>query len=82
MNKLYFGDNCTAPGNLDHSLNQECGAIILSLKGVFDGPNAEDSRPIIRQVPNKKRPHPALGYLPLVELAQKTCLNWTDFGSK
>ena len=36
----------------------------------------------ITQVPNKKRPHVVLGYLTPVELEQKTCLNWTDFGLK
>ena len=35
---------CTAIGNLDHSLNQDCATITIYLEGVSDGePNEEDS---------------------------------------
>ena len=52
----------SAIGNLGHCLNQDCGIIAISLKGISDGePNEEDSPPIIGQVFNQKRPHLALG---------------------
>ena len=34
---------CTATGNLDHSLKQDCDTITILLKGEFRWRNAEDS---------------------------------------
>ena len=33
----YNGQSCTAIGNLDHSLNQDCATITIYLEGVSDG---------------------------------------------
>ena len=40
---------CTAIGNLDHSLNQDCDTMPIYLKGVFRWQNGEDSPPNLRQ---------------------------------
>ena len=37
--KLCSGLDCTATGNLDHSLNQDCGRIPIYLKGVSETPS-------------------------------------------
>ena len=40
---------CTAIGNLDHSLNQDCDTITIYLKGAFRWRNAEDLPPNLKQ---------------------------------
>ena len=38
-----MGQSCTAIGNLDHSLNQDCATITIYLEGVSGWQNEEDS---------------------------------------
>ena len=40
--------DCTAIGNLDHSLNQDCDTITIYLKGAFRWRNAEDLPPNLK----------------------------------
>ena len=44
----FLSSECTAIGNLDHSLNQDCDTITIYLKGAFRWRNAEDLPPNLK----------------------------------
>ena len=43
---LYPSEVCTAIGNLDHCLNQDCDTMTIRLKGDSDGKTKKIHRPI------------------------------------
>ena len=47
--KEYEHVDCTATGNLDHSLKQDCDTITILLKGEFRGRNEENSPLSLKQ---------------------------------